>query len=469
MIQMRSLRVRMMLLFCIVVAILLTGTFLIIYSIFSREVRAQVDRRLLEAAKPMVADIVRRPEERENISWLDIRNEYLEILDSSGRILNLSKNLQGQPLDLRATPTPDSGTVFRALQDPTRGPLRVAIVSFRIAGKPLALVIAETTSDTQFVLGHFRRILLILLVLSLLLTAVTSAWYVGQSLQPINELTRHAAALTRRISDARQQELHAMLTVRNPRDELGRLSATFNELFVTVNAVLNQLRQFVSDASHELRTPLAVLQGETELLLSETRSPEEYQRTLRVIDSELKTLSRIVTGLFTLSLADAGQLRLGEDRVYLDEVLEEACAVAGSLARTKHIAIHCELTREFVVLGDESMLRELFLIFLENAVKYSPAHTQVSVRLERADGFAVIVFQDQGAGISEEHLPHIFERFYRAADTDAGETKSGGLGLAIALGIVRAQSGSIACETSPHHGSKFTVRLPVRTASVAAD
>ena len=260
-----------------------------------------------------------------------------------------------------------------------------------------------------------------------------------------------------------------MLAVRNPRDELGRLSATFNELFVTVNAVLNQLRQFVSDASHELRTPLAVLQGETELLLSETRSPEEYQRALRVIDSELKTLSRIVTGLFTLSLADAGQLRLGEDTVYLDEVLEEACEVATSLARSKHIAIHCKLAREFTVIGDEAMLRELFLIFLENAVKYSPPHTEVSVHLEKENDFAVIVFQDQGPGISEEHLPHIYERFYRAAGADAGETKSGGLGLAIAQGIVRAQAGSIACETAPNRGSTFTVRLPLRTASLAAD
>ena len=466
---MRSLRVRMMLLFCIVVAVLLSGTSLIIYSVFSREVRAQLDRRLLEAGEPIVADIVRRPEERENITRLDIPNEFLELRDTSGRILNLSKNMRGQPLDAGATPAPDSETEFRTLQDKTRGPLRAAFVSFRIAGEPVALVIAESSNGTEFVLGHFRRVLLILLLLSLALTAMTSAWYVGQSLQPINELTRQAAELTRRISDAKHQEFHAMLAVRNPQDELGRLSATFNELFVTVNAVLNQLRQFVSDASHELRTPLAVLQGETELLLSETRSPEEYQRALGVIDSELKTLSRIVTGLFTLSLADAGQLHLGEETVYLDEVLEEACAMATSLARPKHITIHCELARECVILGDEAMLRELFLIFLENAVKYSPAHTQVTVRLARTDGFGVIVFQDQGPGISEEHLSHIFERFYRVGGADAGETKSGGLGLAIAQGIVRAQAGSIACETAPNRGSTFTVRLPIRTASLAAD
>ena len=466
---MHSLRIRMMLLFCLVVAILLSGTSLIIYSVFSREVRAQLDRRLQEAAEPIVADIVRRPEERENIARLDIPNEFLELRDASGRVLNLSKNMLGRPLDVGATPAPDSEPEFRTLQDRTRGRLRAAVVSFRAAGEAVSLVIAESSNGTEFVLGHFRRILLILLVLSLSLTAMISAWYVGLSLQPINELTRKAAELTRRISDGKQQESHAMLAIGNPQDELGRLSATFNDLFVTVNAVLSQLRQFVSDASHELRTPLAVLQGETELLLSETRSPEEYQQALRVIDNELRALSRIVTGLFTLSLADAGQLRVAKDTVFLDEVLEEACAIASSLARPKHIVIRCELAREFTVLGDEALLRELFLIFLENAVKYSPAHTQVSVRLERAEDFAIIVFRDQGVGIAEEHLPHIFERFYRAGGADASETKSGGLGLSIAQGIVRAQAGSIACETTPNRGSTFTVRLPIRSASPAAD
>jgi two-component system, OmpR family, sensor histidine kinase CiaH len=216
----------------------------------------------------------------------------------------------------------------------------------------------------------------------------------------------------------------------------------------------------VSDSSHELRTPLSVLQGETELLLAESRSPEEYQKALRVIDTELKTLSRIVAGLFTLSMADAGQLRLGKELVYLDEVVEEACEIAVPLARPKRISIRRALDREFTVIGDETFLRELCLIFLENAVKYSPSHTQVDVSLKRAGGFAQLIFKDQGIGISEEDLPHIFERFFRAVGPDTGGAKSGGLGLAIAQAIVKAHGGSIDCQTAKGRGSKFTVRLP---------
>ncbi|HLW79864.1 MAG TPA: ATP-binding protein, partial [Terriglobia bacterium] len=111
--------------------------------------------------------------------------------------------------------------------------------------------------------------------------------------------------------------------------------------------------------------------------------------------------------------------------------------------------------------GDEVFLRELFLILLENAVKFSPPNTQVRVSLERQNGFLRVGFQDQGIGISTEHLPHIFDRFYRVTQPGAGEARSGGLGLAIAQAIAHAQRGSIECDSRPGAGSTFTVTLPL--------
>jgi signal transduction histidine kinase len=251
--------------------------------------------------------------------------------------------------------------------------------------------------------------------------------------------------------------------VSNPHDELGRLAETFNDLFASLDSALRQLRQFVSDASHELRTPLSVLRGETELMLSEPRSAEEYQKALRSIEEELKKLSRIVEGLFTLAMADAGQLRLAKEPLYLNEVLEESCALATPLARAKGIVIDRDLKEEVFDIGDEPFLRQLFLIFLDNAVKYSPPHSRVRVRLEVSNGMARSEFQDQGMGISDEHLPHIFERFYRGAPHNSEEVQSGGLGLAIAQAIVRAEGGSINCQTTPGRGTTFTINLPLRT------
>jgi signal transduction histidine kinase len=167
-----------------------------------------------------------------------------------------------------------------------------------------------------------------------------------------------------------------------------------------------------------------------------------------------------VEGLFTLSMADAGQLRLEGEPLYINEVLEEACALVASRARTKNISIVRDLRDEIAHSGDEAFLHQLFLIFLDNAIKYSPSDTQVRVSLEKQNGAIRVRFEDQGMGISSQHLPFIFERFYRAAPSSSGEAQSGGLGLAIAQAVARAQGGSIECESTLGVGSTFTLVLP---------
>jgi len=377
----------------------------------------------------------------------------------------MSRNWREHPIDVGVLDFPEDLPVFRTVRS-ANGPLRMELIPFELVHQPVVLAIAGPTRDIDIVLAHFRSVLMILLPVSLLLTAAISTWYVGRSLSPIAELTEHAARLTQAISQPGQVDLKTPRLVSNSHDELGHLASTFNELFARIVAVFQQLRQFVSNASHELRTPLSVLQGETELLLSERRDPAEYQKALEVIHGELRHLSRIVEGLFTLSMADAGQLRIANDALYVNEVLEEACEIAVPLARSKGISIDQHLQPEIESTGDESFLRDLFLIFLENAVKYSPPNTQIKVHLTRVNGSARVQFEDQGTGISSEHLPHIFERFYRGTGSDSVEARSGGLGLAIAQAIANAHGGKIECETAPGRGSTFTVILPLTARAV---
>ena len=462
MIYVRSLRFRMMLLFAIVVGALLAASYLGFYALLVRQVRAQVDRQLLETAGPVVADLNADPND-EDVEQFNLPDEYFEILDPSGRVLQQSRNLKAHPLDIGVQPLDPSRIIFRTLEDGDRGRLRLALVP--LAPRPGSgvriLAFAISTRDADLVLGRFRHLVLVLLPLSLLVTGLVSTWYVGRSMRPIAELTRHAADTTQRVASPGGQALWTPLKVTKPPDEVGLLAETFNRLFLRVDSALRQLRQFVSDASHELRTPLSILQGETELLLAEPRSTEEYQKALGIIDEELKKLSRIVEGLFTLSMADAGQLRLARDPVYLNEVLEEACALISPRARAKKIDIQRALGQEDAYLGDETFLRQLFLIFLENSVKYSPPHTRVRVDLKTVDSRVRISFEDQGTGISKEHLTRIFERFYRVSNPEAGEAHSGGLGLAIAQAIIRSMGGSIDYESTLGGGSTFTLNLPV--------
>jgi signal transduction histidine kinase len=407
MIRERSIRWRMTFLFCLVAGALLAVCYGGFYFIFQRVLRDQFDRRLTEIAAPIVFDIAGDPADKD-VDQLDLPYEYFEILDSSGAVLQRSRNLKaGLPIGNQ------SG--FQTVHLPDIGEVRLTVIPFKAGTNKWLFVSGASTREVDLALSAMRRSALILLPVSLLLTAAVFGFY-------------------------------------------------SNQLLARIDAVVRQLRQFVSDASHELRTPLAVLQGETELLLARPRTTTEYENATRVIDSELKKLNRMVDGMFTLSMADAGQLRIAPEPLYLEEVLEESCGLAAPLANHKKIEIERQLQPDVLFDGDPTFLRQLFLIFIDNAIKYSPSGTKVKITLTKQDDVRVC-FQDQGIGIAKEDLPRIFERFFRAAPSNT-ETQSGGLGLAIAQAIVRAHQGRIECESEPGQGSLFTVCLPAGGSAV---
>jgi len=455
--KVRTLRLRMMLLFCTVVGVLLAGSYLAFWGLLAHAVHTQLNRQLLETARPIISDMVSEPDAKD-VDRLDLPGEFFELLDQNGHVLQQSKNLAA-PMKLNGLNLSDSRPTFGIAALENGETVRVALIPFRQGNQALIFAVAIPTFGTNRVLDSFGGVALLLFPLSLVLTAGISALYVGRSLAPIKELTRHAALMAKRVTN--RQGFWTPLPVCSPHDELGRLGQTFNHLLKSVDSAVLQLRQFVTDASHELRTPLAVLHGETELLLSKPRSTEEYRQTLCVFDDEFKKLTRIVEGLFTLSMADAGQLHLVREPLYINEVLEEACGLATSRARTKNISIVRDLNQELSCTGDEAFLRELFLIFLDNAIKYSREGTRIHVTLGIRDGAIQARFQDEGVGISPEHLPFIFDRFYRAAPPTSGEAQSGGLGLAIAQAIAIAEGGIIECESTVGVGSTFTVTLPI--------
>jgi len=447
----------MMLLFCTVVGVLLAASYLAFWGLLARAVHAQLNRQLLETARPIIADMVSEPDAKD-INRLDLPGEFFEVLDQNGRVLQQSKNLAA-PMKLIGLNSDNSRPTFGIAALENGETVRLALIPFQQGNQARILAVAIPTFGTNRVLDNFGGVALLLFPLSLLLTAGISALYVGRSLAPIKELTKHAALMAKRVTN--RQGFWTPLPASSPHDELGRLAVTFNHLLKSVDSAVLQLRQFVTDASHELRTPLAVLHGETELLLSKPRTAEEYRQTLCVFDDEFKKLTRIVEGLFTLSMADAGQLHLVREPLYINEVLEEACSLAASRARAKNISIVRNLNEELACTGDEAFLHELFLILLDNAIKYSPDGTRIHVTLEVRDGAIQSRFQDQGVGISAEHLPFIFDRFYRAAPLNSGEAQSGGLGLAIAQAIAIAHSGIVECASTVGVGSTFTVILPI--------
>lgn len=471
----RSLRFRMIFLFTALVGTFLFCSYLTIYSFMVREIKLQYDKRLVAVATPIADSVAMKPIgapalDRETIGpdrlYLDsfepesLALKYVELLDPSGRILERSRTLRDDAIRVRSGKLPSADPAFVTLDNTTLGPLRAVLVPFTQAGQQRFLLLAATTHCSARVIDRIRTLLLLLFLPSLFVIYLVSAWYTKRSLAPLTDLTRRAADMSEQVLRPAQPALRT-LPVENPQDELGRLSETFNILAERVQSALRQLRQFVSDASHELRTPLTVLQGEAELLLAEPRSPQQYQHALVAMKDELRKLNRMVEGLFTLSIADAGQLRLLREPLYLNEVLEESCALATPLARAREISIERDLGVDVPCLGDESFLRQLFLIFLDNAVKHGTRGTRVRVELLVKKGDVEVRISDNGPGIAAEDVPHIFERFYRGPHRPDAENSSGGLGLAIAQAIVQACSGIIRCETGLGQGCTFCIMLPI--------
>jgi heavy metal sensor kinase len=449
-----TLRFRMIFLFCAVIGLFLAGTYWIGYEIFAHEVRTALDEKLLDIGR-LLAEQLDTGIGAQQFTDLQLENQFVERIGPNGTVLQRSPGLDGVPLSLAPLPSSEKSQ-FQTL--PTSvGMLRAVLIPIVVDGQRQWLIVAESTFRVDGIERSFRENAFGLWTVSLLLTTMIAAWYVGRSLAPVVELNRHASLLTQRIGETSQQDLEPRLPVQNPNDELGRLAINFNELFFRVSAGVRQLRQFVSDAAHELRTPLSVLHGETQLLLSQRRSVSEYQHTLRTIDSELTVMVQIVEGLFTLAMADAGQLKIQNEYLHLDEVLEEACGIAAPLARRKQISIERTSWMEVQFRGDQILLRQVFLILLENAIKYSPSGTRIQVGITCSRGRPEVFVQDEGIGISPEHLSHIFERFYRAAPQHGDEPRSGGLGLSIADAIMRAHGGAVHCTSEVDKGSMFTL------------
>lgn len=232
---------------------------------------------------------------------------------------------------------------------------------------------------------------------------------------------------------------------------------------------IEYMRRFMADAAHELRTPLAVIRARAEVAHQRPRSTDEYTATLVAVERETERLGRIVDDLLTLARADAGERPIRHDRLFLDDIALDAADAARAIAQQKAIRVEMETFEEAPVIGDPLLLRQLVLIILDNAVKYTGNGGLIRVGVDTSDDKARLVVSDTGIGIPADQMPHLFERFYRG-DVSRARTIEGasamshggaGLGLSIAQWITDEHGGTIRIESIADHGTTVTVELPV--------
>lgn len=228
---------------------------------------------------------------------------------------------------------------------------------------------------------------------------------------------------------------------------------------------VTHMRRFMADAAHELRTPITVLRSRAEVALQQPRSSEEYASALRSMATESQRMGGIVENLLLLSRADTGEIPLKPERFFLDDVALDAATAARVLAQRKDIELSVAQFDEARIDADPSLIRQLVMILLDNAVKFTPAGGKVTMRIAATPAGAVLEVRDTGDGIDQEHLPHVFERFFRG-DTSRARSDGAGLGLSIARWIADAHHATIAVTSTPGIGTRVVVTFPPATDGV---
>jgi two-component system, OmpR family, sensor kinase len=324
------------------------------------------------------------------------------------------------------------------------------------------LVVLQSLHPQYEIMEVIRHTFYWIIPIALLLASMGGYFLARKSLAPVADMATQARGMG-------ASRLSERLEVSNPRDELGTLALSFNELLDRLEKSFEQQRRFVADASHELRTPVAILQGETEVTLSRTdRTPEEYRETLGILREESHRLAHIIEDLFTLTRADAGQYPLQLREVYLDELAADVLRRTRSLAISKEIMLTSAIQPELALQADEDLLRRMLLNLVDNAIKYTPPGGKVHLECQREGEEYALSVTDTGAGIPAELQARIFERFFRAdkaRSRSEGDTGGAGLGLSIALWIAEAHHGRLELTRSDATGTMFTAWLPAPAAA----
>jgi signal transduction histidine kinase len=399
------------------------------------------------------------PEERFSF-WLRKFEKHAEIAgivrDREGRMIAHAELLQqsSPPIaPIAATPSLQFDNVTLPNQDHMR---RLTVVVPTSKGDFTLMLLAEL-EHIEEELGLVVKTLMITIPVTLIVAAVLGYFLAYKSLLPVEQLRQ----LTNEITAER---LNRRLPVYNPSDELGLLAQTINSMIARLEQSFAEVRRFTADASHELRTPLAVIRSEAELGIDAAHDPENVQRRFASILEECSRLVSITGQLLTLSREDAGVVQAGRAAVPVLPLLLETIESLRPFVQAKRQELTMEANCEAVVAANPDRLRQVFHNLLDNAIKYTPAKGHIRVTLHRRDTEAIVSVEDTGIGILPEHLPQIFDRFYRVSkSSDTGD--GAGLGLSIVQSIVMSLGGHVDVVSAVGEGSVFRIVLPVQVNS----
>ncbi|MCC7106166.1 MAG: HAMP domain-containing histidine kinase [Chloroflexi bacterium] len=464
-----SIRLRLTLWYGALLACGLVGFGALLYITLNTTLEAEADRELAANAREIIGTSVVNYGYLPNTFWttFDVNvfaspNVFVQVSSLQGEVQTRSANL-----DREVLPVTDRTLQAARQKQSLYQNMWVEGRELRVYSAPLVLEdgrvvgvlqLARPVMADEPALQQLRFLLVIMGVVSLLV-AVTLGWFLARAaLRPIDRL----AQVVQEIGDT--QDFERRVEYAGPRDEVGRLAKTFNQMlerlhsaYEHLNAALAAQRRFVADASHELRTPLTSIRGNIGFLRRVVdMDPRDRDAALADVASEVERMSRLVSDLLTLARADAGQ-HLIKQSVEIAPLVRDVARHARFLTEEVHVVL--STVEDVRVQGDPDALKQLLLILTDNAVKYTPPDGSVTLTARRVGAAVWLDVADTGPGIPPDEQARIFERFYRADRARSGD--GAGLGLAIARWIVEEHGGRVAVESRPGNGSVFRVELPL--------
>ncbi len=460
-VALHTIRARLTLWYVALLAIILVTFSAFLYFSLARNLYAEVDQLLAAEAQQLVTSLELHagPPRLPRLSSRLPAGMVVQLYDPAGELLAAS----------------DAGTLFplpTALAQAAQGHkhLETARLAdgtlWRVLTRPVVtdgqvvavLQVARPLRDVEGALRQLVTLMALAIPSTLLLAIAGGLFLAGRALDPIDRITRAADSIS-------AEGLSRRLALPPSPDEVGRLAATFDRMLERLEHAFQRQRQFAADASHELRTPLAMLTTEADLALERPRRAAEYRRVIASMREEAARLNQLLSDLLTLERADAGQETLACEPLALDALADDVVAAMTPLAQTRGVRLERRGDRaSVIVLGDQTRLTQLLVNLIDNGLKYTPAGGTVTVAVGREGEQAIVRVADTGVGIAAEHLPHLFERFYRVDKARSRAEGGAGLGLSICQWIARAHGGEITVASQPGQGTTFTVQLPLAAA-----
>jgi heavy metal sensor kinase len=456
-----SIRERLFLIYTFV----LVGTFLlfgiVVYYLPRVTLRTEIDRRLLGTAEQILEESHAVASQdavefviSQELSVFEKANTFYVVTDPEGEvILSRSDNLEGfeGPLDPAGfgDEDPDYHTV-------TIGDQELRVLTYPLYTESgyrnrLAAYLQLATVVDDY--NAFERLLIISLLVGA--ASVTASLFVLTLVTPgLFRPLEDIAVVARQIT--RADDLSRRVPDTGRKDEIGDLTIAFNQTLERLENLFRTQQRFLADVSHELRTPLTTIRGNVDLMRRMDMVDPEF---LNDIQAELERMTRLVNDLLMLARADVGSVRIMREPVEIDSVVIDVYRQVAMVEQPVTIKLN-EVDQAYV-LGDRDRLKQLLLNLVDNAIKYTPEGGEVRMGLSKSEDRVHIYVADNGIGISEEDLPHIFDRFFRVDKARSRAMGGTGLGLSIVRSVVEAHGGDIHVTSKAGEGTTFYVSLPL--------